>query len=465
MQTTQKQSKETAAARPFFRLHKPDVGLLIVSVISAVFLWAYIASTITPDYTVSFTKLPVIIDLSGTKAESFGLSLLPAADDENMSLTVDCTITGTRTAIGGLTRADVVAYVDFDSNVADIIGTQTLPIRLRTSGGTELSRAVLSQDSVDLTLDRYESRSFPVSEVLYPNLTVDEETRVSKDEITYEPATVQIYGPSTQLSGIDHIRVNLEEKETLTQTKTFTDCTRYSVIDGDGNVVSDQALQVQATRFSVRIPVFYSRTLPVTINIANTPSSFDVEKVMERVRLNTNAAYTLPGYGDDNLMITIETTDPANKANLDQLKEWMIDSVPLSALSVGNSIEIPITMAEGFTDSPNIGTVYVSLDDTDLVTETRWIKNSDIQLLNGDQRYHYKLESPGGNTPVMLIGTQEELDQIDDADLRMQVNLIAISVSSEGVYTQALTVSLPDTVSGVWVSPTPTVNIAVTLDE
>lgn len=465
MQTPQQKNKTPAAVHSRFRLHKPDWGLLIVAVIGAVFLWAYITSTITPDYTVSFKKLPVIIDLSGTRAESFGLSLMPSANGDEFSMTVDCDITGTRTAIGGLSRADVVAYVDFDSNVADVIGTQTLPIRLRTSAGTELSNVKLSQDSVDLTLDRYETRSFPVEEVLYPNLTVDDETRISKDEITFEPANVQISGPSTQLSAVDHIRVNLDAEEELTQTKTFTNCTRWSVIDGDGNVVSEHALSVQATRFSVRIPVFYSRSLPVTINIANAPSNFDVEQVLKRVRLNTNAAYSLPGYGDDNLMITIETTDPANKANLDQLKEWTIDSVPLSSLTVGNSVEIPITMAEGFTDSSNIGTVYVSLDDSDLVTETRWVKNSDILLLNGDQRYNYRLESPGGNTPIILIGTQEELNLIADEDLRLSVNLITISVSSEGVYTQVLSVSMPDTVSGVWVSPTPTVNIAVSLDE
>lgn len=459
--------------RSFLRLQKlPKMGrrdalLIVISLLCALFLWAYISTTVATDYTKPIGKLPVVIDMSGSKAEGYGLSLLPGENGRDINLTVDVTINGSRAAYGALTREDVVAYVDFDSDVSNIVGKQTLPIKLRRKNGTAFNEedVVLIPSSVTLDMDRYETITLPV-EISYADLTVDEETRVSTSEITCEPASVQVYGPSSQLNALDHILVNVTDSSPLTQTKTYADCTDYKIIDKDDNVVHNDTLSVDKGRFSVRIPVFYSRRLPVTVNLTNVPDGFDEESVLRRIRLNANgSSYKLPGYGTDDecLPITIETTDAQNKAQLDGLDAWQVEKISLSELSIGSMIPVTIKMDEGFSDSAQLGTIYVSLDDTDLVAETRWIKNSDIVMLNDNRLYHYTLESPGGNTPVTLIGTPEELEKISAEDLRASINLINIPVTSEGVYTQAFTVTLPNSVSSVWVSPVPTVNIAVTL--
>lgn len=446
------------------KLQRNDIITMALSFFGALFLWVYIVSSISSDYTVSFSKLPVTADLTGTRTESLDLDLLPESEELLASLTVDCTISGTRAAIGALSRSDVEAYVDFDTNVSDTIGKQTFSVRLRTTNGAVFSNAELSVRSVELELDRYQTVDIPVNEVVYPYLIYDEETLISTADISYEPSTVKIYGPSTQLSALDHIRVTVDNTEELTQTKTFSDCTAYSLIDSDGNTVDTTPFQVQATRFAVRIPVYYSRKLPVTVNIINTPTQFDVDSILKRIRITANGTeYMLPEYGDNNLMLKIETTDPNNKAKLDQLESWAIEPIPLSSLALGSAIDVPVKMEDGFTDSSNLGSVHISLDGTDLKTETRWLKNSEIALINPDQRYDYALESPGGNTPVTLIGTAEELAMIDTEDLKASINLIGISVTNEGVYTQVFSVTLPDTVRGVWVSPTPSVNIEVSL--
>lgn len=449
---------------PLRKLQRNDLFTMALSLVGALVLWVYIVSSISSDYTVSFSKLPVKADLTGTRTESLDLDLLPESEEMLSELTVDCTISGTRAAIGALSRSDVEAYVDFDTGVSDIIGKQSFAVRLRTTNGAVFSNAELSVRSVELELDRYQTVDIPVSDVIYPYLSYDDETLISRDEITIEPSTVKIYGPSTQLSVLDHIRVTVDDAEELNQTKTFSDCTAFNLIDGDGNAVDKAPFQVGATRFSVRIPVYYSRKLPVTVNIINTPAQFDVDAVLKRLRITANGTeYMLPEYGDNNLMIKIETTDPNNKSRLDQLETWAIEPIPLSSLSPGSAIDVFVKMDEGFTDSSNLGSVHVSLDSTDLKTETRWIKNSDIVMMNPDQRYHYELESPGGNTPITLIGTAKELAMIDTADIKASINLIGISVSSEGVYTQTFSVTLPDTVRGVWVSPMPSVNIEVSV--
>lgn len=446
------------------KLQRSDIITIVLSFVTALVLWVYIVSSVTTDFSVSFSKLPVTFDLTGTRTESLDLDLLPESEAMLSELTVDCTIAGTRTTLGALTRADVEAYVDFDTNVSDTIGKQSFAIKVRKKNGSVFNNADLSIRTVELELDRYQTMDVPVNEVNYPYLSYDDETLISESEITFEPSTVKIYGPSSQLSRLDHICVTIDESGQLTQTKTFTDCTAYTLLDSDRNVVDTSSLQIGAARFSVRIPVYYSRKLPIMVNIINTPPQFDVDSLLRRIRITANdTEYVLPGYGDNNLMIKIDTTDPSNKARLDQLETWSIEPIPLSSLSAGSAIDVAVKMLEGFSDSSNLGSVHVSLDMTDLKTETRWLKNSDIVLINPDQRYHYELESPGGNTQITLIGTEEELAMIDTADIKASINLIGISVTNEGIYSQGFSVTLPDTVSGVWVSPMPVIDIAVTV--
>ena len=466
--------KIPAAVQRFFsgiRLpHRPskrDAVTLIASFFVAFIIWVYIASTVNPNITIEIQDIPVIVDMTGSTAEKdFGLSLLTdnSGDDEDEITKVTAVITGNRTAIGSLTRNDIEAYVDFDSDVRNMIGAQTLPIKLRTVNGAEISSYKLSESQMTVTMDRYDEVEIPVKEVLFPHLTYDSETIINEEEIAVEPSTVKVYGPTSQLSSIHHICVTIDEAEELTETKTFTNCTNYDLVATDGSPVSSAAFRVQASSFSVKIPVKYTRVLPVTVDISNAPAGFDKQFVLDRIRLKTQQeeSFTLAG-GENPLTIAIETSNTEAKAKLDALETWTIGTVSLYAISIDNKIDIPVTMEEGFTDGSQIGTVSLSLDSTGLIADRRWIKNSDIALMNKPTNYNFSLQSPAGNTAITLIGTEEAITALDSADLHASVNLVNVSISQEGTISQAFTVTLPEGASTVWVCPQPRVNIIVTL--
>lgn len=439
------------------KLKRSDISLLILSFISALFLWVYIASTIITDVKYEF-KVPLKADLTGTKAESYRLNLLPESEQKIAEMTVVCTITGTRAAIGGLKEKDVEAYIDFDSDVTNTIGVQMLPVKVRTTNGAQFDSATPSVSYVSVNMDRYETKQVPVKDVIHPNLKIDSETIIRDDEIVVSPTYAEILGPSTQLANIDHIRVNINTEEELTQTKTYTDWTDFSLIDQNGNELDDSAFQnLTNSRFTVQIPVCYSRTLPIGINITGKPDDFAEETILKRIRLigSSNKEYVLPGYGDDTMPITLETTDLTNKEQLDNRTSYNLEGIPLSDLVPGKSIDVAIPIAAGFEYPDKITSVKVKLDDTDLTTKTFWIKNSEIELQNKDDRYNYELKSPEGNTQVMLCGTEEELSRIDAEDLKAYVNLISTTITKEGEYTPVITVTLPKTAEGVWFAKSP----------
>lgn len=446
-------------------LHKPtrsDLMLMILSFVMAFFIWVYIATIVSGNYSVSFSDLPITVDISNSRAAAYGLSVL---SPETESLNVDVTVSGGRANIGGLNRSDLEAYVDFNSStVTDTIGRQTLPVRVRAKNGATLGNVTLSVSAVDVTLDKFQTKEIPVSEVLHPNLSgTDEEVVIDEENITCEPATIVLYGPSTSLSQVDHLRVNLTESESIEQTKTYTNLSDVTLISADGSVVSSTPFSMQTAQFAVKIPVYYIRRLPVTVNISvPSASNFDTASLLARLRLNTDQAYELPGYGENNLYISIKTDDPQAKAKLDRYDVWELDdTIPVSSFSLGGSpykIDVSSKLAEyGYEDSSNLGTVYVSLDETNLVAETRWIANSDIVAINSPSGYDCTVQA--GRTRITIIGTAEEVAQVSAADIKAYVNLFNATMPDEGTFTQAVTIVLPETVSGVWVSPLPKVNI------
>ncbi len=456
------ESKKRQSLRLPHWLHKPTRSNLIWMILSlfiSLFIWVYIATNVSGNYSVSFSDIPIVLDTSNSTAADYGLSVI---SPESGSMSTNVTVTGSRTVYGGLNRDDIEAYVDFNSGVTNSVGRQKLTVRLRYKNGSTINNCSLSVNAVDVVMDKYTTREIPVSEVDCPNLTgSDSEVVISADNITCEPSTVTVYGPSESLSSIDHIRVNLKESEKLNQTKYFTNCTDYDLISTEGSIVSDSPFTLQNTQFTVKVAVKYVRTLPVTVGIKNVPSGFDVNQVLSRLRLNTDQEYDLPQFGENYLTIEIETEDPAKKDLLDQYEYWELDSIPLSSLSLGGTrIPIEVKMDEGFEDLSNLETVYVTMLETNLVAETRWISNSDIQPINGPAGYDFTIQS--GRTRITIIGTAEEVAKVSASEIKAVVYLFNAAIPDEGTFQQAVTLTLPDTVSGVWVSPVPKVNITAT---
>ena len=430
---------------------KNDVFWLIVSIVLSLFLWVYIATTISGTYSLSFSGIPVIVNADNSRASGYGLSVL---SPETETVKTDVTVSGSRASIGGLSREDIEAYVDFNATaVSDNVGRQELPVRLRYKNGTAITNCTLSVPVVDVEMDKFMTKEVLVSEAIFPNVDgANDEVIVDHDNVTIEPSVISITGPSTALKRIDHVRVHLNDSESLSQTKIFTNCTEFDLIDADRTIVTQSAFHVQATQFSVKVPVYYIKKLPATIAL-NAPVGFDEASLMKRLRLKTDQEYTLPQYGENNLEIIIRTDEPENKASLDKYTYWQLDTVSLSQLSLGgNMIRLEPEVKEEFEIETNLDNVYLTMDETGLVAETRWIPNSSIDVINEPPGYDCTIPKTG-STRITIIGTPEEVAKVTTSDMKATVNLFNATLPTDrGTFSHTLTVTLPDTVSGVWVS-------------
>ena len=96
----------------FFRNFKNNVlnslnnnmAIVIYAVIISVILWFVISITIYPTTPKTFNNVPLDIDITGTSAESNGLSVIDSSTEK-----VNVTIMGNRSRIGNLKAEDLVA--------------------------------------------------------------------------------------------------------------------------------------------------------------------------------------------------------------------------------------------------------------------------------------------------------------------------------------------------------------------
>ncbi|MBR3679688.1 MAG: hypothetical protein IKL87_05740 [Oscillospiraceae bacterium] len=432
-------------------LRPSNLKLLILSGACAVILWMFIATRVNTGIDIHLSQIPVSANIAGTQAESYGLTLLTTEDELPV---VHANISGKRTSIGAISKDDVVAYVDFNS-ASDRIGKQKLPILLKTLDGTPLGNYQLSTSEVTVTLDRFDTITVPVREVLRPNLSYSDDVNI--ESIDCEPAAVEITGPSLSLAQIDHVRVIVPDSEKLFETKSFS-TTQYELIDADNNIITDSSLQTHTPRFLTKVSVSYTHELPVTIELSGAPSGFDTQFLLERIRLN--GEYVLPGFEGNTLPIGIKTLEYADKVSLDSLKEMCIKRLPLSALSLGEPVEISVELQDGYEDISNLGKIYLSLDDTDLVAETRWVYTRDIKPINNTADFDYQVQA--GRFQVTLIGSAEQVAEITSDDITATIDLYNDPITEVGTFPRSVSFTLPETANRVWVSGSPKLNITAT---
>ena len=66
---------------------------------------------------------------------------------------------------------------------------------------------------------------------------------------------------------------------------------------------------------------------------------------------------------------------------------------------------------------------------------------------------------------MTIVGPTEEVQKVSSEDIQAVINLYTAGFTDAGTKNVAVSVTLPDTVDGVWVSPIPKVNVTASFAE
>ena len=242
-------------------------GMKILSVFFALILWIYVTSVNEGKGTTerTFSDVAIEIRVDNTALEAYGLTII-----SGLSQTAEITVTGNRTQVMKMNRADISVYAELKTELLRS-GNITLPVQVSLPDGVSLGSHTPAL--VTLQMENMATLDIPVR-VDTSNQNIME-GYIIETPIVY-PSSVSVSGPSYLLSQIKEAVV---EMPVGSVTSTITTAKKVRLVDENGVEVQGANLAAFDDTVSVTIPVLKVVELPLTVTLQNGEREGDSVKV------------------------------------------------------------------------------------------------------------------------------------------------------------------------------------------
>jgi small nuclear ribonucleoprotein (snRNP)-like protein len=389
-----------------------NLAIVIYAVVISIILWFVISITIYPTTPKTFSNIPIEIDISGTSAESNGLSVIKSSTEK-----VSVTIKGNRSSIGNLKSDDIVAKAVVD-NVTEA-GEKNLKIEVSCKNSSvNFQVSEIKPSSVTVMFDTISTREFEVN-VEAPNITAADNLDIDTNDFKCTPSVMEITGPSKQLDSIEKVSVLVDNEQTIDSAYTFhsSDVILY---DKNDSKIDSSGVTFDTTDFTIDIPVYMKKELNLSYDIKYAPSNFDISSL----GLEMNV---------ESIILASPNTE------IENLDSWNIGSIPLYDIDLDFNKQFTIEIPENYKNLSNISSVNVTLDTEGL--EKKTVTVNDISIVNAPSDYNCTVNTYG--LVFDIIGPEEDIEEITEKDIIVTVDLLKYNIQSS-TFTADATISFPN---------------------
>lgn len=370
---------------------------VVGSVLAAIVVWFVIAMNIYPSTPVQFYNIPVTVDLTGTMAEANGMSAVSWDVD-----TVNVQLTGDRSQVGRLTSEDLVARVQ-PGNISSI-GEYPMSITVEATNGITFQVDKIVPDTVDVKLDKIESKSFDV-EASFPNIVVTSGHALDNEDVVVEPATIEITGPSAQLSEIDRVVVVSDKEQKI--DSTFQLYSRdVELYTKSGALLDQESLTLPNTDYQITIPILTTKEMKLTYRLLGAPTGFDPAWLAERLRFSEET-------------ITLASQTSSAFADKDTLE---VGTVRLSEVGLDYTKSVDIELDDEYINRSGIENVTLTLDNEGLSKREFTVTADNISVKNPPADYDFKVDTK--RLKLTVIGPEEDLKALSAEDIIVTADLL-----------------------------------------
>ncbi len=375
------------------KLFENKIFWAVVSLLAALFIWVYVTGTQEEPIELSFNNVEVVFTGEDTLQASRGYVI------NNISTeTVSVKISGTRRNIGSLSASDIKATIDV--SLISQTGTITQYYTLTYPDGVDADAVsiVSSNPSViSFNVTRMSTKQVPV-EVQFKGSTAE---GYIAGEVEYEPKTITISGPESELEQIDHVYAEIGGDE-LTMTRTAD--VPFVLMDKSGNELSSDGFEFDVSTINVTIPI----------------------SMMKEVSLYVQCIYGA-GATEENTSIEIEPStitisgDTSVVSGINRIDIATIDLTDF-ALTLQDTYAIPLQ--NGVENVSGVTKAEVTIEIQGVSTKQFTVTNFNYTGLPDG---YYVEEIITQNLEVKVRGAQDVLDQIQSSNLRAVADLSEVT--------------------------------------
>lgn len=373
---------------------------IILSILIALGLWAYVTASVTDVGESTVRNIPVTV-VGEEALNAKGLMI-----DPNTKLTVSARVSGNRTLLVNM-ASNPGEYFSATINVAEITepGTYDLNCTITPEFTSLTSTGVRVMDqegkTIQVTVTRLMSKTVEVRGVFEG--TVDEDNNYRANPVEVTPGTIKVQGPETLVNQVEYAQVTITGDKL---TKTYTGELGFQLMTADGEVVDDDDLTTNLNTVSVVMPVV--KTMEVPLSVEYIYGGGITEDNFERYVTVDIQPATIQVSGDEADVSYLEgKTITVGKIDLSQVIQDQQEFV------------FPIELTPELSNDSGITQATVTVTIRGL--ETKTVETSNIDVINTPSGF--TADAVTQSLQVKVRGPADALDTVEGYQIRVVVDL------------------------------------------
>lgn len=411
-----------------------NLKTIIMSVVFSIIIWFAVSIQLFPNVHDHIDDIPVSAELTTVMKEE-NLQIIDY--DETVSIQIQ----GKRYVIGMLTADDFTASLDLSEITTP--GTHVVNINVSKKAEANNDYEIISSDLTSkITVERRISKTLNL-EISTSGISVGDELQIQEDDITLSSDTVVISGEESLVESVERAVIEPVYQGTMTETTEVQGT--VSLYNSDGIKINNPELEYKANNYTITIPVYRVKTLPLNVSIIY-PDNFNKNSLKHNI-----------------LPQEITIAAPAEDVSIENLEKIDVGEINLSnitARDIQGGINLAISLPEGYKNLSNTGRAQVTFDNIDSYGNLEFTVSTDnFTILNGDTNYEYSFVT--NQIEVTAIGPSGVLQNLSHDDIIGTVNLLGIQME-ESVKNLTVTLRIAGQNVTAWITGDYKVDIRIT---
>lgn len=386
--------------------------VFLISLLLSFLLWMTVSLVLRPTGEVIVSGVGVNVNVQSGILGELGLSAIEGAES-----TVNVTISGSRSVIGGVSAEDISISPSL-SGVSGA-GSYELDLRATNTSSKDFEIVNISPAKILVKFDKYVDKVVPLKYNIIGDYNIPDE--FIQEEIYTTPSQIVVTGPEIDLAEIECAFVDVVLSGDYNETIAAVG--EVFLADKDENYLdyNKDEISLDNEVATVYVPVHKTANLPVSFDYRNVPEFFDP------ANLNyTISATDILVEGEDNI--------------INKYSDIFLGYVDIRVLTLENpSVKFDVKLPEGLTAQNFVDDIYLNFDFTDYIETT--FNATQINIINVPKEY--KVTSNTSKVAVTLMGPAEVINSLSAKDIVIQLDLSTREISQTGQYRVQADVFLP----------------------
>lgn len=386
--------------------------IALLSLLLAFLAWLFVVTLIDPSQEKDFV-VPVDFTHNAVFYTGQGLDIV---EKPNKSITVK--VAGDGNVLNTLAANDILVYPDYSS--VKRAGSYTLKLNIERRGsGKNFDILTTTEQTVEVRFDKMITQKFPVTVLTSgieaaPGYLVD--TPVSS------PVEVTLTGPESEMTRVKKVVAKVELHEMRSESSLVT--AKLAYLGEDDVQLTTNYITADVNQVEVTVPVLQIKELPLTLEYSGVPAGFDPAQLRPKMS-----------------QTTIRVAGSATQ--LEGLESISAGYIDLTKFQLGEPVTCAITLPEGLRNVDNLQNVTVTFNTVGYTKKTVTVTKFSTINVPAGTTITYPVELINN---VVLIGTQEELDALEESGVVAQVDASAANLTvRKGQQNIAVKIIIPST--------------------